>query len=136
MIVDTSALLAFFNSSEPAHQQVVATLSAPGRDPLVVSPYVVAELDYLIATRVGVAAELAVLRELAGGSWELPVLDAEDLASAATVIEKYADQSIGLADASLVVLAQKYATRTIATLDRRHFSVVRPLGGGRFSLVP
>jgi hypothetical protein len=35
---------------------------------LVVSPYVVAELDYLVASRLGVSAELAVLRELAGGA--------------------------------------------------------------------
>jgi predicted nucleic acid-binding protein len=52
------------------------------------------------------------------------------------VIERYADQSIGVADASNVVLAERYRTRTIVTLDRRHFDVLRPLSGGRFRILP
>lgn len=135
MIVDTSALLSFFDRDEPAHAAVVEAVTA-SRDPLVVSPYVVAELDYLVATRLGVGAELAILRELAGGAWDLATLEAADVVRAAHVIERYADPMIGLADASLVVLAQRYETRTIATLDRRHFGVLRPLQGGRFTVVP
>ena len=57
MIVDTSALLAFFDTSEPDHEAVSAVLGA-ATEPLVVSPYVVAELDYLVASRLGVSAEL------------------------------------------------------------------------------
>jgi predicted nucleic acid-binding protein len=52
------------------------------------------------------------------------------------VIAKYRDQDIGVTDASLVVLAALYRTRTIMTLDRGHFDVLRPLGGGRFRLLP
>src|SRR3954462_4725956 len=105
-------------------------------EPLVVSPYVVAELDYLVASRLGVSAELAVLRELAGGAWDLPAIDAEGLTEALAVIERFADQSVGVADASIVVLAERHRTRTIVTLDRRHFDVLRPLGGGRFRILP
>ena len=54
----------------------------------------------------------------------------------ADVVAKYPDRSIGVADASLVALASRYRTRTILTLDRRHFTVVRPLDGGRFTLLP
>ena len=52
------------------------------------------------------------------------------------VIGKYSDQDIGLADASLVVLAHQFETHHILTLDRRHFGVVRALDGGRFQLLP
>jgi predicted nucleic acid-binding protein len=135
MIVDTSALLAFFDLDEPDHQAVSSVLSAAA-EPLVVSPYVVAELDYLVASRLGVSAELAVLRELAGGAWDLAAFGAEDLAEACAVVERYADQSIGIADASNVILAARTRTLTIATLDRGHFEVVRPIGGGRFSILP
>lgn len=134
-IADTSGLLALFNSAEPEHD-VVSRLVTEIEDPLVVSPYVVAELDYLVASRVGVDAELAVLGELAGGAYELAQLDASDLERASAVIERYRDQSIGLADASNVVLADRYRTREILTLDRRHFDVLRPLSGGRFKLLP
>lgn len=135
MIVDTSALLAFFDTSEPDHAAVTGAILGAD-EPLVVSPYAIAELDYLVATRYGVAAELAVLGELAGGAWELAALDADDLRVACRIIEEYPDQAIGVADASAVVLAHRVGTRRIATLDRRHFDVLRPLGGGRFSIVP
>src|SRR5262245_683669 len=135
VIVDTSALLAFFDAGEPDHHVVSAVL-LDSPQPLVVSPYVVAEVDYLVASRLGVDAELAVLRELAGGAWDLPALGEADLAAAASVIERYADRAIGVADASNVVLAARYRTAVIATLDSRHFDVVRPLGGGRFTVLP
>jgi uncharacterized protein len=135
IIADTSALLAFFNDKEPAHEAVRSVIASHD-DLLVVSPFVIAELDYLLATRHGVEAELAVLTELSGGAYVLAALDADDLADAAKVIAKYRDQAIGVADASLVVLAARHRTRTIMTLDRRHFKVVRPLDGGRFRLLP
>lgn len=135
MIVDTSALLALFDTDEPDHRAVADVLE-DASEPLAVSPYVVAELDYLVATRLGVTAQLAVLRELAGGAWDLPDIDGEDVARASAIIERYADQELGIADASMVVLASRYRTRTIVTLDRRHFGVVRPLNGGRFTILP
>lgn len=135
MIVDTSALLAFFDRSEPDHEATTRAM-LDSDEPLVVSPYVLAELDYLVATRHGTDAELAVLAELAGGAWELPAFDAADLAVAHRVIGQYVDQAIGLADASIVVLADRLGTHSIATLDRRHFDVLRPLSGGRFAIVP
>jgi predicted nucleic acid-binding protein len=135
VIVDTSALLAFFDTDEPDHA-AVTTVVDTATEALVISPYVVAELDYLVASRLGVSAELAVLRELAGGAWDLAAFGTEDLAQAHAVVERYADQSIGLADASIVVLAARYQTRTVVTLDRRHFGVVRPIDGGSFKILP
>jgi predicted nucleic acid-binding protein len=135
VIVDTSALLAYFDGNEPDHDAVSRIIDASD-EALVVSPYVIAELDYLVATRVGVDAELEVLRELASGAWELATFGVPDLEQAASVVKKYRDQQIGAADASNVVLADRYQTRTIATLDRRHFTVLRPMGGGRFAIVP
>jgi predicted nucleic acid-binding protein len=76
------------------------------------------------------------LRELTGGAWDLPAIDSEELVKARAVIERYADQNIGVADASNVILAERYRTRTIVTLDRRHFDVLRPLVGGRFRVRP
>lgn len=134
MIVDTSGLLAFFNRKEPSHHEVVAVIEET--QDLVVSPYVAAEVDYLVATRHGVDAELEVLDELSGGAWILADFQGGDIREARAVVAKYRDQDIGLADASLVVLADRFRTRKILTLDHRHFNVVRPTGGGRFTLLP
>lgn len=89
-----------------------------------------------MATRVGTDAALAVLEELSGGAYELPLIEQSDLAECARVADRYRDQDIGVADASLVVLAVRYSARTVLTLDRRHFEVLRPLDGGRFKLLP
>ena len=135
IIADTSGLLALFNVREPRHADARRVVEKQD-DPLVVSPFVVAELDYLVATSIGVDAELEVLRELSGGAYHLAEVDVEDLRESAIVVERYRDQAIGVADASIVVLASRHQTRSVLTLDRRHFSVLRPIDGGRFRLVP
>lgn len=135
IIADTSGLLAFFNASEPDHDAVKEVVRS-SEDVLAVSPYVVAELDYLVATRVGIAAELAVLKDLASGAYHLESFDAEALDRARGVVEQYRDQDIGIADASIVVLADRRRTKRILTLDRRHFSVLKALDGAPFTLLP
>lgn len=100
------------------------------------SLYVVAELDYLVATQVGIEAQLTVLSELASGAYVLPGFEAAEVARCVEVIARYRDQSVGAADASLVVLADRFSTSKILTLDHRHFDVLRPLSGGRFTLLP
>lgn len=51
------------------------------------------------------------------------------------VAEKY--PGIGLADASLLVLASRLATTRVATLDERHFRAVVPLTGeAAFTFLP
>lgn len=135
IVADTSGLLALFNQREPAHAAVRTVVEAE-TDPLVVSPYVIAELDYLVATRLGVDAELAMLAELSGGAYHIADFGATDVTGARAVIERYRDQDIGVADASIVVLADRYRTRSVLTLDHRHFGTLRPLDGGRFRLLP
>lgn len=135
IIADTSGLLALFNSNEPEHETARAVVESEP-DPPIVSPYVVAEVDYLVATRLGTEAAITVLRELGSGAYHLATFDRDDLVRATDLIDSYLDQSIGVADASLVVLADRYRTHSLLTLDRRHFTVLRPLAGGSFNLLP
>jgi uncharacterized protein len=135
IIADTSGLLAFFNRREPRHADAAAVFEQHFEN-IVVSPFVVAELDYLVASRLGVESEVSVIRELAGGAYDLAQLDADDLTSCALLIDRYADQDIGISDASIIVLAERHRTTRILTLDRRHFDVVRPISGGRFDVLP
>lgn len=77
-----------------------------------------------------------MLRELTGPAYELATVSAEDLGMAADIIERYQDSNIGLTDASLVVLADRYRTHRILTLDHRHFHALRALDGGPLELLP
>lgn len=135
LICDTSGLIAFFDRGEPSHTDVASVVEAdPG--PYVVSPYVLAELDYLVATRRGVDAELRVLDELAGGAWDLVAFDTVDLREARGLLDRYQDQEIGLADASLAVLARRYGTHRVLTRDHRHFRLMRAHDGRPFDVLP
>ena len=135
IIADTSGLLSYFIESGSQHDRVAAWIEAKDPD-MVGSPFVIGEIDYLVAPRYGVQWELEVLRELAGGAYHLATIDADDLVAATEVVERYRDLGIGITDASLVVLAERYRTRTILTLDQRHFNVLRPLDGGHFKVAP
>lgn len=104
--------------------------------PLLLSPFVLAELDHLLATRVGRAAELALLSEVARGAYRLEPFSTADVAEAIAVIERYADLKLGLADASIAVLADRHNAFDILTLDERHFRVLAGPGGRPFRLLP
>ena len=135
ILLDTSGLLAAIDSSQRQHADAAAALGA-ARAPLLLSPFVLAELDYLLATRVGQGAELALLDEVARGAYRLEPFGAADVASAREVVARYADLEIGLADASIVVLAERHSTVDVLTLDRRHFEALRGPGGRPFRLIP
>jgi predicted nucleic acid-binding protein len=103
---------------------------------LTITPLVMAELDYLIATRNGVSTELKVLRELASGAWEIADINAGDIRRAVSLIEKYRKNNIGLTDALNVVVARNTSTRAIVTLDHRHFRVIRDEQGMYLEVLP
>jgi len=83
----------------------------------------------------GRGAAVARLRR-GGGAYALPGFDGDDLLLAADVMERYRDHAVGMADASLVVLADRFATRRMLTLDRRRFTIMRTLGDEPFELLP
>jgi hypothetical protein len=68
--------------------------------------------------------------------YRLETFDAGDIESAERLIGRYRELEIGLADASLVVLANRYGVRDLLTLDERHFRTLRGPGGRPFRLLP
>jgi predicted nucleic acid-binding protein len=135
ILLDSGGLFAALNRAEPAYDAARSSLERePG--PHVLSPFVLAELDYLIATRGRPETELTVLEDVARGAYLLAPFDAADVGAAIDVIERYRDQSIGLADASIVVLAERYGTSRVLTLDERQFRMLRTRSGKHFTLLP
>ena len=105
--------------------------------PRVMSPFVLAELDYLIVKYAGVEAERKLLQEILMGVYQVANFEINDFADANHIIYMHRSLRIGIADASTVVLADRYGTRDILTLDERHFRVLRPKGRrGSFRLLP
>lgn len=134
-MVDASALVAQVDRADPTHEAMVrALVDEPGD--LIVSPFVACEADHLILHRFGLDAELAFLRDLASGTYAIPDVAPRDLGVVSEVAERYRDLELGLADASIVVLAERFATTRVLTTDHRHFRALAPLGGGVFTVLP
>ena len=135
IVCDTSGLVAAYSMAD-RHRGRIAELLSSEPDLLILSPFVLAELDYLISTRAGPQAELKILGDVAAGIYTLAEFDRVDVGQAAEVVERYKDMRIGLTDASLVILAAKYGTTRLLTLDEKHFRAIRPLGGNAFTILP
>jgi hypothetical protein len=52
------------------------------------------------------------------------------------IVERYFDLDNGLADASIVVLAERFGVREVLTLDERHFLALRIERRKRFKILP
>ena len=101
-----------------------------------ISPFVLAEADYLVERYAGVSAEIALLDEVARGAYELVVFTRSELDAARQFIAKYRRLKIGLADASIAVLAARYNCYDVLTLDERHFRAMRPAPRKSFRILP
>jgi uncharacterized protein len=134
ILLDTSGLLAALDSAQHRHAHAAASL-AVATPPLLLSPFVLAELDYLLAARVGASARASLLEEVERGAYLLETMAGPDVARARAIIERYADLGISLADASIVVLAERHGVRDVLTLDERHFRVLTA-GGKALRLLP
>jgi predicted nucleic acid-binding protein len=135
LLVDAGPLYAQADADEPRHRAVARVLTRE-REALVTTEIVVAEADYLILGRLGVEVELAFLDDLARGTFIVDCLSQDELRKACGVVDSYRDLRLGLADASLVVLAERHRTNRILTFDEGAFRAVKPLQGGHFVLLP
>lgn len=135
LVVDAGALYAQADRDDPRHDAVRAVLERE-RELLVSTELAVAEADYLILDRLGPDAEAAFLEDLVEGTYVVECLDRRELARARDVIARYHDLRVGLANASLVVLAARYASHRILSFDERAFRTIAPLDGGAFTILP
>lgn len=128
LIADTSGLYAYYDASDREHGECRKAVASAAH--LVVSPLVLAELDYLLSTRIGPEAAqqaLAHIRDrVAVRRYAVPEIEPH-LSTALVLMRRY--PQIGLADTMNVVMASEYHTDAILTLDRRHFRTLRPLTG-------
>lgn len=135
ILLDTSGLFAWIDDRQRDHERVVEAM-ADAPPPYLLSPFVLAELDYLLATRVGGGAQSALLEEVERGAYRLALVSAEEVGAARRLLERYADLDLGLADASILVLAERHRTWDVLTLDQRHFRAVAGPEGRPLRLLP
>jgi predicted nucleic acid-binding protein len=133
MLFDTGVLYAAMDTSDAHHAGAIALIDAGA--PVLVPAPVLVELDWLGSSR-GVPATKALLTGITEGSIQVVDLVMADYERARELCSTYADLPLGLVDAAVVAVAERLDHDTIATTDRRHFTVVRPAHVEAFTLVP
>ncbi|WP_233213571.1 PIN domain-containing protein [Mycobacterium hubeiense] len=130
LIGDTSALIAAYDRAAELHDRARDFLAT---SVAVISPLVLDEIDHLLIARFGKDRRIAdlVLDDLLASAEEgaviVPAVDLDDLRVAQKIIEQYRGLRLDLADAVNVVLAERYLTNDILTLDEKDFRAIRPL---------
>lgn len=135
LIVDTGPLVATADRADKHHRACRALLE--GDDgPLVTTALVIAEAAYLIDRQLGPLAEVALYTSIIDGALRVEELGPADWRRVAALVEQYADLRLGGTDASVVAIAERLGAARVATLNHRHFSVVRPTHSEAFEIVP
>jgi predicted nucleic acid-binding protein len=128
-------LYAYVDADDRHHADCLNLLIAhPG--PLIVPVLVIAEVVYLVGTSLGTAVEGRFLGDLASGAFETEPVKVADWLRIAQLVRRYQNLPLGTVDASIVAAAERLDIGAIATLDHRHFAVVRPSHVEAFQLLP
>lgn len=135
LVVDAGPLVAVAASRDRHHARCTALLER-ARRPLLVPALVVTEVGYFLADRLAPEAERAFVAALRDGELFVEPVEPADWARIHELLVEYADLGLGLVDASIVALLERLGLTELATLDRRHFGVVRPRHCDALTLLP
>ena len=135
LICDTGVLYAAIDEFDAHHAPCAALVIDPPEQLAVPAPVVV-ELEWLVTSRMGYDQFDGFLHSIEIGAIDVTDLQPGDWARVRELCRRYASLPLGLVDASIVALAERLGERSIATLDHRHFSIVRPRHAARLTLVP
>jgi len=135
LVLDTGILVALLDADDRHHDRCVALLDASDDEPAV-PVGTLAEIDYHLRKRRLLAGWTALVDDIDRGAYRLVALDQVDLSRAAQLEVQYADLGLGFVDASVVATCERLGETKLATLDRRHFSVVRPRHCEALTLLP
>jgi predicted nucleic acid-binding protein len=138
ILCDTGPIVAAALDDDDRHYECVELFTGLhlARRRLLVPGTVVAEVGYLLARNAGARVESLFLQALADGDFEPVDLQSRDYRRAAELVETYADLPLGTTDATVIALAERLNVDEVATLDRRHFTVVRPSHTPSLTLLP
>lgn len=134
LVLDTGPIVAALNQQDPDHSSCAALL-ADADDLLIPSPILV-EVDYWLVKLGGTEVWTGFVADIIRGAYRVMHPDDADLARAAELEHTYRELDLGFVDASIIALCERLDEATVATLDRRHFSVVRPRHCSHLTLLP
>jgi predicted nucleic acid-binding protein len=135
LVADTGAIYALFDRRDKHHKAVRAAVMAEA-GAILIPVAILAELDYLLHTRLGQKAEERFLDGVLQGSFTLCPFTLEDAAECKRILIQYRELELGLADASVIATAERTGVHRILTVDTRDFRAVQSAKGTPFELLP
>lgn len=135
LIVDTGVLVAAADRSDPQHANC-APLVAGSSGQMRTTAMVIAEAAYLIERELGTDVERLMYDSIIAGDIIVEHLTIDDWKRTAELVARYDSLPLGGTDASLIALAERHRQTDIATLDHRHFTIVRPEHIDAFTPLP
>jgi hypothetical protein len=135
LVLDTGVTYAALDRRDRAHKRC-RMLIEEAREALVIPAATLPEIDYWTAKHLGPGALIALLHDIIEGAFVVVELDPEDYPRVIEVLDRYADQNIGFVDAAVLATVERLGEPKLATLDRRHFRVLRPRHVDVLELLP
>lgn len=135
LVLDTGPLLAAIDRLDPDHAASLKLIGNTAEDLVVPAP-ILPELDYFARKKVGPAALEGILIDIRDGAFRVEDLTAGDYGRVLDLLRNYRDMRVGFVDAAVLSIVERLNEQKLATLDRRHFSVMRPRHVDALELLP
>jgi uncharacterized protein len=135
LILDTGPLYASLDRDDADHA-ACRLLIQEAVEPLVIPAPVLVEIDYWVRTRLGAGPFVALLDDIAAGAYVVADLDVHDYERVRAICDRYADARVGFVDAAVLTITERLDEPKLATLDHRHFRLMRPRHVDALRLVP
>jgi uncharacterized protein len=135
LILDTGVLYAALDTSEAVHSSCRRLIESAAEEVMIPSPILV-EVDYFISRDLYPGVLLALLRDIQLGYFKVVDLLPDDYLRVDEIVAQYQDADIGFVDASVLAIAERLNETKVATIDRKHFSMMRPRHVDALRLLP
>jgi len=133
-LLDTGFLLAVLDEDDDLHAACVAALLT---EPEPILPDVVLpELAYMTIRELGYDTLTGFLHSVLAGEVPVERSTPSDLERSIEIMNKYRDSRIDFVDSVIAAIAERLDIRTILTVDRRHFQMLRPQKFTHFTVLP
>lgn len=135
LILDTGPLYASLDRGDADHR-ACRRLIETANEPLIVPAPVLVEVDYWILARLHAGVLIVLLDDIADGAYTIADVQPQDYRRVRELCDRYADADIGFVDAAVLALVERLNESKLATLDHRHFRLLRPRHVDALRLLP
>jgi len=135
LILDSGPLVALLDLSDPDHYRCRQLIEG-AIEPRVIPSPVLVEVDYFAYVRAHAGTFVAFLDDISNGVYRVEDLLPSDYPRVRELCDQYADSDIGFVDAAVLAVVERLGEPKLATLDHRHFRMLRPRHVDALRLLP